>query len=167
MAYRDPPEIRRESPRAIDVARERRLLLPLLDNLRVASPCPQSWDEMDGDERVRHCWRCDQDVYNLSELTREQAEALVFAREAPCARASTVAADGTILTSDCPPGRRRYLALRGLFGALVAAVLAIFCRALSWPKQAAPLAMDFVALSSHTTGIAMIPPPPPKRNHRR
>ena len=78
-------------------------------------------------------------VCDLSELTREQAEALVFAREgAMCARFYRHS-DGTILTSDCPPGRRRYLALRGLFGALVAAVLAIFLPRLSWPKQASAL----------------------------
>ena len=36
---------------------------------------------MTGDDRVRFCDRCRKNVYNLSSLTREQAEALVFARQ--------------------------------------------------------------------------------------
>ncbi|KYF84670.1 hypothetical protein BE17_32220 [Sorangium cellulosum] len=53
--------------------------LPLLDSLRVASPCNASWDEMAGDDRVRFCQRCEKNVYNLSEMPRDQAERLVRA----------------------------------------------------------------------------------------
>jgi hypothetical protein len=38
-----------------------------------------SWDEMPGDDRVRHCERCRQNVYDVSELTTAEAEALIDA----------------------------------------------------------------------------------------
>jgi hypothetical protein len=81
--------------------------LPALDHLRVASPCKADWDGMLGDDRVRFCAQCGKNVYNLSDMAREEAEA--FLREieaAPCVRFYR-RADGTVLTTDCPVGVRR------------------------------------------------------------
>src|SRR5262245_27675690 len=58
-----------------------RARLPVLDNLRVASPCSAAWDNMTGDERVRHCGDCDKDVFNLSGMTRDEAEALILQKQ--------------------------------------------------------------------------------------
>ena len=81
--------------------------LPLLSQVRIASPCKESWDDMVGDEHVRHCGRCDKDVYDLSSLTKDQAESLLRERGADlCARLYR-RSDGTVLTSDCPVGQRR------------------------------------------------------------
>ena len=80
---------------------------PSLDNVRVASPCKADWKRMVGDDRVRFCAQCGKNVYNLSGMAREEAEA--FLREieaAPCVRFFR-RADGTVLTSDCPVGLRR------------------------------------------------------------
>ena len=102
---------------------ERRLTLPMLDNLRVASPCSESWDKMTGDDRVRFCDRCRKNVYDLSSLTREQAEALVFAREgAMCVRFYR-RPDGAILTADCPTGMRRRRRFRGFAAGVLAGIL--------------------------------------------
>ena len=48
--------------------------LPMLDQVRVASPCSASWDEMLGDERVRFCTSCEKNVFNLSAMSREETE---------------------------------------------------------------------------------------------
>jgi len=81
--------------------------LPLLDNLRIASPCNADWAGMTGDERVRHCAQCDKDVYNLSEMTAEDAEALLREKNGNlCARLYR-RADGTVITADCPVGLRK------------------------------------------------------------
>ena len=49
-----------------------------LQNLDVASPCHESWDDMSGDERRRFCDRCDQHVYDLDDITDESViEALM------------------------------------------------------------------------------------------
>src|SRR5688500_9147389 len=55
--------------------------LPVLDNIRIASPCSADWSKMTGDERTRHCGDCKKNVYNLSEMTRDEAETLILAKE--------------------------------------------------------------------------------------
>jgi hypothetical protein len=61
---------------------------------------------MPGTDRVRHCDQCNKNVYNLSEMTRRQAESLLRETEGRlCARLYR-RADGTILTSNCPAGLR-------------------------------------------------------------
>lgn len=75
-----------------------------LDNIRVASPCNADWDEMFGDERKRHCGACSKNVYNLSNLTRLEAENLLLNSEGRLCVRYFRRADGTVLTQDCPVG---------------------------------------------------------------
>jgi hypothetical protein len=80
----------------------------LLDRVTVAKPCPANWDEMTGDDRVRHCAACDLDVYDLSAMRRDEAESFVasrLGRERTCVRFWR-RADGRVLTQDCPVGVR-------------------------------------------------------------
>jgi len=92
-----------------------------IDRLRIATPCPISWDQMTGDNRVRHCDHCQLNVYNISELSPIEAEALIASTEGRlCARLFR-RADGTILTKDCPVGLR---ALRMRVSKRAAAVFA-------------------------------------------
>lgn len=108
--------------------------LPMLDQVRVASPCNASWDEMLGDERVRFCVSCEKNVYNLSAMPREEAEHLLQERigKELCVRFYQ-RADGTILTEDCPVGvkkkRRKKLALAVAgAGAMAFAATSMFMR---------------------------------------
>lgn len=80
----------------------------LLKRVHIAAPCPADWDKMVGDERVRFCGSCRLNVYNLSDMTRAEAESLVRAAEGDenahvCVRFYR-RADGTMLTQDCPAG---------------------------------------------------------------
>jgi len=81
--------------------------LPVLADIRVASPCKASWADMTGDERVRHCGECKKNVYNLSEMTRDEAEALIFAHEGRLCVRYFQRTDGTILFGDCWVGAQR------------------------------------------------------------
>ena len=106
--------------------------LPLLDQVRVASPCKADWNEMLGDERVRFCLSCEKNVYNLSSMTKDDAESLLRERLGNdlCVRFYQ-RTDGTILTADCPVGvkkrRRKKLALAVAgAGALAAAAATSF-----------------------------------------
>jgi len=101
---------------------ERRVHLPVLDNIRVAAPCTADWAKMTGDERVRACGDCDQNVYNLSGMTREEAEALILEKEGQLCVRYYRRADGTILFADCAIGVRRRRRRRVIAGA--AALLA-------------------------------------------
>jgi hypothetical protein len=81
-----------------------RAKLPVLDNIRVASPCRADWNEMVGDERARACSKCDKTVYNISELTRAEAEALIIEKHGQLCARYYQRADGTIILSDCVIG---------------------------------------------------------------
>ena len=78
-----------------------------LEKIRIATPCPARWEEMAGDDRVRFCGTCRKNVYNLSALPRAEAEALVAGHEGRMCALLYRRTDGTVLTADCPVGRRR------------------------------------------------------------
>jgi hypothetical protein len=99
----------------------------VLDRIRIASPCPASWKDMKGDDRVRFCEGCRKNVYNLSALSRDEAERLIQSREGKLCALFYQRRDGTLLTADCPIGQRTVrerIALR--FAAILAAVLTLF-----------------------------------------
>lgn len=122
-------EAKRDEARRLLDAAEAKLRLPILENVTMASPCKEDWAQMTGDARVRHCVRCDQNVYNLSDMTREEAEALIIAKEGKlCARYFRRKQDGKILVKDCPVGaqrRRRWWIGVGVIATIATAVLGI------------------------------------------
>lgn len=75
-----------------------------LNNLKIASPCSANWDEMFGDERKRFCGQCSLNVYNLSGMTKTEAENLLNNAEGRLCVRFYQRADGTVLTKDCPVG---------------------------------------------------------------
>ena len=75
-----------------------------LEHVRVAAPCPADWEKMVGDERVRYCNKCSLHVYNLSGMTRREAEALVTNAEGRLCVRYYRRTDGTVLTRNCPVG---------------------------------------------------------------
>jgi hypothetical protein len=77
-----------------------------LSKVRVASPCPADWDSMIGDERVRFCGQCELNVYNLSAMTKAQAENLIVRTEGRLCVRFYRRKDGSVLTQDCPVGLR-------------------------------------------------------------
>lgn len=95
-----------DTRRLLDEARAR-ARLPVLDNIRIASPCRADWNEMTGDERVRACGTCHKQVFNLSALTRDEAEALIVERAGNLCARYYQRADGTILLADCEIGARK------------------------------------------------------------
>ena len=80
--------------------------LAALDHIAVAAPCPVSWDAMDGNEQVRFCERCQQNVYNLSEMTAAQAAGVVEASQDRLCIQLFRRRDGTLVTADSPAGWR-------------------------------------------------------------
>ncbi len=110
-----------------------------LDRIQVASPCPASWDSMTGDDRVRFCSECRQQVYNLSDMSRRDAEALLSSLEVSGHEASGREgrtcvrfyrrADGTVMTSDCPRGLR---ALKRKVALLVSAAAVLLLGVMAW-----------------------------------
>ena len=139
-----------------------------LETIQIAKPCSADWDAMTGDAQVRHCGACRLNVYNLSDMTRAQAEAVILEHEGHlCVRLYT-RADGTVLTRDCPVGLRAFR-LKVARKLSWAAALAVSCLTGVWrgemahavtkgsPKAAAPA-------SRHTPHVSPKPrtasPPP-------
>jgi hypothetical protein len=79
----------------------------VLDRVRVAAPCKAEWKWMYGNDRVRFCSQCNLNVYNLSAMTREEAELLVLQTEDRLCVRFYRRSDGTVLTRNCPVGLQR------------------------------------------------------------
>src|SRR4051794_19308075 len=72
-----------------------------LDAISVRSPCELPWAAMRGDDRTRFCGHCRQRVFNLSEMTREEAEELVSRKTGRLCVRFYRRADGTVVTRNC------------------------------------------------------------------
>lgn len=119
-------DLARREERLIDSVRALELPLPstraaLPDGatITIASPCPESWHTMVGDDRERHCSRCDKSVYNLGEMSADDVTRLFMRNAAPCVRFFR-RADGAVMTSDCQVGRPKRVMLRVLAAVAVA-----------------------------------------------
>src|SRR5262245_2331435 len=77
-----------------------------LDHIKIAAPCSADWDQMFSfeDKRVRFCSQCNLNVYNLSDMSRQDAEALINKTEGRLCVRFYRRADGSILTQNCPIG---------------------------------------------------------------
>ncbi|HEY0076989.1 MAG TPA: hypothetical protein VGB77_23085 [Abditibacteriaceae bacterium] len=107
-----------------------------LENLHIASPCHASWEAMSGDDKARFCKSCQKNVFNISLMSRQEAEALIQSREGNednlCVRYA-LREDGTVITNDCPVGleKAKLTALRPwrFFMAGIAGIVAALCGA--------------------------------------
>lgn len=140
----------------------------LVDLVSVRTPCTESWDAMRGDDRKRFCDKCRLHVYDISAMTRPEAEAILATQttraasdggpgetDRLCVRFAR-RPDGTVVTQDCGSFlkktvrraiRRRAIALR----TAAASILALFFP-LAACSQPAP-----------TIDVQGSPVPPPER----
>ena len=104
-----------------------------LNNIKIASPCSANWEEMYGNERKRFCGDCNLNVYNLSGMTKYDAENLLMSSEGRVCVRYFERSDGTVLTADCPVGWAKVkqrlsvctTAIFSLFIALAGGLLAV------------------------------------------
>lgn len=98
-----------------------------LGNIKVASPCSQDWNAMIGDERKRFCGSCQLNVYNLSGMTKDEAEQLILNSEGRLCVRFFKRTDGTVLTKDCPVGfaafKKRVSKFAAAFASLIFGIL--------------------------------------------
>lgn len=79
-----------------------------LELVQVKQPCPADWDGMkpvagESANKARHCSQCDLNVYNLSSMTKTEAEDFLLARSGfgrTCIRFYR-REDGTVVSNDC------------------------------------------------------------------
>jgi hypothetical protein len=98
-----------------------------LDRVTVAAPCSANWDEMIGTDRSRFCGQCKLNVYNLSGMTKREAENLIASAEGRLCIRFYRRADGTILTENCPVGLRALKRrMSRVASAMLSAILSFF-----------------------------------------
>lgn len=101
-----------------------------LNVIDVKEPCTASWEEMRGDEVRRFCGHCQLNVYDLSAMSRQEAENFVAASGGQACVRFYRRADGTVVTADCQNAWRRAAgraarSTRRLVGATVSAIAAV------------------------------------------
>ncbi len=122
--------------------------LPMLnlDRIVIDSPCSEDWNGMAGEGRVRFCGSCEKNVFDLSSLTREDAEALLAANGAtPCVRLYR-RADGTVVTGLCVE-----LKPRAALGTRCMKAIAAVTMSLSFVACAAPETAESTPLPTGAT----------------
>lgn len=145
-----------------------------LNNLSIASPCSADWNEMYGDDRKRFCGDCKLNVYNLSGMTRDEAETLVMNAEGRLCVRLYKRADGSVITADCPIGWAKVKQRTKLWATAAASLLmalftgVLFVSAFSKQKtivgKLVPLATPTPDMRP-TMGV-MVPPTPTNINSK-
>ena len=79
----------------------------LIDRLEIPNPCLADWERMVGTQQIRFCEECNKHVYNLSGMTRGEAEVLISSapKGSLCARLMRDA-DGITVTREDQPGEQ-------------------------------------------------------------
>jgi hypothetical protein len=145
-----------------------------LDNIKVASPCSSDWDAMYGDDRKRFCKQCKLSVYNLSGMTRDEAERLVMNAEGRLCVRFYRRPDGTMLTQDCPVGwakvkQRTRIYATAVLSMLMALFTGVLVVSLFDRKGTVTIGDVIDGPTTHTPGTVAIQgnfsvPPPTKRS---
>jgi hypothetical protein len=163
MAQREESKLSRELAdveallEKMNAAKPKRVL-PMLEDVRVASPCSANWDAMTGDDRVRHCGSCNKSVFNLSAMNRSEAEALLQSvNESICVRLYR-RADGTVMTADCPVGAKKKRR-RKIFATAIGGSAMAMATAAAWmtsTKSGSEVAMGAMPIATIASPIATI-----------
>lgn len=107
-----------------------------VNKLRVATPCSVGWEAMTGDERIRHCQSCQLNVYNVSAMTESEVSNLISKNQSRVCVRLYRRADDSVLTKDCPVGRRAYRKRVSRFaGAALATILGLFSVSFAQKKE--------------------------------
>ncbi|HTL51697.1 MAG TPA: hypothetical protein VL860_03885 [Planctomycetota bacterium] len=145
-----------------------------LATIQIASPCHVPFASMPGDDKRRFCGECKKNVYNLSAMTAQEAEALIQSTGGKLCATFYRRADGTVLTQDCPVGvqaKLRAAWARSLARVAAVAVLGLSffgfgCKARGFTGASAigleaPQVPIPTPIQPMPGGIAYFPPPPP------
>jgi hypothetical protein len=140
--------------------------------LRIASPCPMSWDRMAGGNKVRFCDQCRLNVYNLAEMSEREIAAVVRKSTGRLCGRLYVRDDRTATLQDCPRGsaRRKLRRMMTVGGVLLLAAFGWLLRISGdrdrsvhprWVREV----IEWIDPRPSGGAIAgMIAPPPPPRN---
>ena len=141
-----------------------------LENLHIASPCHASWEAMSGDDKARFCKSCQKNVFNLSMMTRQEAEVLIQSREGNLCVRYAQREDGTVVTNDCPVGLKKVKVIAWqscqrpwrFFVTGVAGIIAALCGAIGISSSSAQPPIDPPSRTQKTLKVVGRIAPAPK-----
>lgn len=116
--------------------------------LIVSSPCPTTWEDLVGNDRVRYCGQCHLNVYNLTIMKPAEIEQLVHTTGGRLCGRLYVRPDRTATRRDCPTGRSKVVSrrIRQAAAAFAVVLFGLGCRSLErpsvsdWPRWAQEVA---------------------------
>ena len=129
-----------------------------LDAIAVHTPCEVPWDSMTGDNRVRFCGHCRQNVYNIEALAPAEAVRLIGAREGRLCVRFHRRRDGTVVTADCW-ARLRAARRKGVLA--FAIMLVVVAAAQVFAITAGLRRLRFLAAGPVAVPIGLAQPAPP------
>ena len=132
-----------------------------LKNVRVASPCPADWDQMLGNDRSRFCGQCNLNVYNLSAMSRAEAEDFIAGSEGRVCIRYYRRKDGSIITENCPVGLRALRKRMSYVARAIASVVLTLMAGLGLTRifeSARPVVMMGAVALQHQTGRMVVQP---------
>ena len=74
-----------------------------LEDIQFKTECSVPWDDMSGDDTSRFCGKCDKQVFNITAMSREEAEKLMMDSAGEACIGLHKRPDGTVTTADCKP----------------------------------------------------------------
>jgi hypothetical protein len=69
-------------------------------DVRIANPCSETWETMDGTTRQRHCQICNKYVHNFAAMTPNEIERVIAANHGRLCGRVTHRANGSLVTLD-------------------------------------------------------------------
>lgn len=73
-----------------------------LDQLKVVTPCSSNWEQMTGNHKKRFCSECDKHVFDFSQMTRQQIEAVTAVNHGNLCARITRREDGSLVMLNAP-----------------------------------------------------------------
>src|SRR5262245_7201558 len=141
-----------------------------LDHIKIAAPCSADWDQMFSfeDKRVRFCSQCNLNVYNLSDMSRQEAEVLINKTEGRLCVRFYRRADGSILTQNCPVGlraikRRVSWAAQVVLGMVLSFVSGLGLYIFHLGRKSYPLLDNRTPFEERSVTTGMVASPPRKQ----
>ena len=104
----------------------------------ISKPCEESWAEMQGSHRERHCSRCDKQVHNLPAMSSREIEKLVLASNGQMCARLMHRPDGSLVMLQSQP---RVAAAARIAASTALALSAVGTAAQSTPETAEPQAV--------------------------
>ncbi|HLY08589.1 MAG TPA: hypothetical protein VKW04_04685 [Planctomycetota bacterium] len=103
--------------------------------LKISSPCPKSWEDLIGNDRIRYCGQCQLNVYNLAQMRPAEVDALVRRTPGRLCGQLYVREDHTATVRDCPRARsgRRWRTLWTITAGALVVIFGLVCRTLNRP----------------------------------